>query len=299
MLPDGVDKKDAIRVLVTGYGPFLGYEVNPSWLAVKELQNVVLQAESASKPVVVDDQQAISEHPLSHKNKPIHISVLKVPVVYQSVLSIVPGLHAKPPVLPPSDDKGLPDGPPPPAEGYDLIVHVGVAGPGLMRIEKLAHKYGYDSPDAELKFAPEIKRMSDETTVGKINVAEYYERARLKYELKRPITEYALRGFGEGYEPFDEELKTDIDGDKLVEYLHSVGVDSVKPSVDAGRYLCDFIYYCSLAESLRPLASQTNERDRKRSKVLFVHCPPVDEPLSTQYVTDALKHIVSWICGQT
>lgn len=195
----------------------------------------MLQAESASKPVVVEDQQAISEHPSSQKNKPIHITVLKVPVVYESVLSIVPGLHSQPPVLPPSDNEGLPDGPPPPAEGYDLIVHVGVAGPGSMRIEKLAHKYGYDLPDAEGKFAPEIKRVSGTRSVGGISVAEYYERARLNYDLERPIGEYALRGFGKGYEPFDEELKTDIDGDKLVEYLHSVGVDV---SFDPFNYLC-------------------------------------------------------------
>lgn len=33
----------------------------------------------------------------------------------------------------------------------------------------------------------------------------------------------------------------------------------------------------------------------KKSKVLFVHCPPVDEPLSTEDVIDGLKRVITWV----
>lgn len=50
------------------------------------------------------------------------------------------------------------------------------------------------------------------------------------------------------------------------------------PSSDAGRYLCDFIYYASLNED--------------RSKVIFVHVPPLDEPYTAAELGHSLKMVV-------
>jgi len=63
--------------------------------------------------------------------------------------------------------------------------------------------------------------------------------------------------------------------------------------MDAGHYLCDFIYYCSLAE-----AKRIEKPNEKRTQVLFLHCPPVNQPLSTEDVTDAIKRIIVWTCGE-
>ena len=65
--------------------------------------------------------------------------------------------------------------------------------------------------------------------------------------------------------------------------------------MDAGHYLCDFIYFCSLAESKR--TAKPYEK-RRNTQVLFLHCPPVGQPLGTEEVTDAIKRIVVWICGE-
>lgn len=63
--------------------------------------------------------------------------------------------------------------------------------------------------------------------------------------------------------------------------------------MDAGHYLCDYIYYCSLAE-----AKRANRNDiGKNTKVLFLHCPPVGQPHTTQEVTDAIMKIVTWVCN--
>ena len=63
-------------------------------------------------------------------------------------------------------------------------------------------------------------------------------------------------------------------------------------SMDAGRYLCDFIFYCSLAE-----AKRKHNRTGKVTKVLFVHCPPVGEPQTPYEVAEVLKLIIAHVVG--
>jgi hypothetical protein len=62
--------------------------------------------------------------------------------------------------------------------------------------------------------------------------------------------------------------------------------------MDAGHYICDFIYYCSLAE-----AKRTATRKGKGSKVLFLHCPPVGQPLTSEEVAEAIRRVIVWVCG--
>ena len=72
--------------------------------------------------------------------------------------------------------------------------------------------------------------------------------------------------------------------------------------MDAGHYLCDFIFYCSLAESKRGITPQEKFKERstppRSTPVLFMHCPPVDQPLSTEQVTDAIQRVILWVCGR-
>ncbi|KZT11054.1 peptidase C15, pyroglutamyl peptidase I-like protein [Laetiporus sulphureus 93-53] len=97
----------ALRVLVTGFGPFGPITVNPSWLAVKPLHNTTV-------------------HTLGAFPKPIHITSLEVATSYATVLSLV---H------PPSARTSI-------SGGYDFILHVGVANPGNMRTELCGRKHG-------------------------------------------------------------------------------------------------------------------------------------------------------------
>ena len=72
--------------------------------------------------------------------------------------------------------------------------------------------------------------------------------------------------------------------------------------MDAGHYLCDFIFYCSLAEAKRYVTPQENLKELntpiRSTPVLFMHCPPVDQPLSTEQVTDAIQRVILWVCGR-
>lgn len=289
------------NVLITGFGPFSRYAVNPSWLAVKPLHNTILTIDSPDEPVIVDDQSPTAEaNSFTQDTRDIHLSTLQVPVTYEDVLAIVPGLHARPPVLPPSADPDLPDIMLP-ADGFDLIFHVGVAGRGPLRMERVGHKFGYNMKDATGSLAPIVRVTREENSnsnrgQSEPSEMERTERARLsEYLIESPVdgTEPPKRGFGKGYESFAEEIFTEIDVEKLVHHLKKVGVEQIYSSLDAGHYLCDFIYYCSLAESKRA----SGKADKSTTKVIFLHCPPVDQPLSTEEVTEAIKKSVIWLCG--
>lgn len=72
--------------------------------------------------------------------------------------------------------------------------------------------------------------------------------------------------------------------------------------MDAGHFLCDFLFYASLAEAKRNAAKQEKDKARstppKMTPVLFMHCPPVGQPFETEEVTDAIKKVVLWVCAR-
>ncbi|KAF9048310.1 peptidase C15, pyroglutamyl peptidase I-like protein [Hymenopellis radicata] len=223
------------RVLVTGFGPFRHFKINPSWLAAEQLHSNVLFTNDGPKP------------------ESIEITSIQVPVVYQDVLQIVPGLHASPPVLPGEFADRASDDP------YSLIVHIGVARAGPLRFERLGHKTGYNMPDHENKMADIVDASCSP----------------------------ALRGFAASkYLALPEELTTSVDAVAIVNKLAKQGV-LIRSSVDAGHYLCDFIYYCSLAESR--LAG-------KGTPVIFIHCPPIGQPLTTDQVAAGVRDIIVSAC---
>lgn len=73
--------------------------------------------------------------------------------------------------------------------------------------------------------------------------------------------------------------------------------------MDAGHYLCDFLFYGSLAEAKRVARGQEKDKIRntppRATPVLFMHCPPDGQPLKTEAVTSAIKFIVAWVCRST
>ncbi|KAJ7594794.1 hypothetical protein C8J56DRAFT_927690 [Mycena floridula] len=296
-MPSHVDvsseEETTFYVLCTGFGPFSHYKdpgSNPSWLAVKPLHDTVIDLDEPSEPIGAEQEG--SDIP---KNR-IHISALEVPVVYEAVLDTVPGLHLQPPILPPEARNG--SFPTPPSRGYDLIFHIGVAGRGPLRLEKVGHKLGYQMKDASGKLAPLVESLVQDFNRNRDEFLGAVNMEMLAMDMVE--THGAVdggprlnRGFGTGYEKFPEELYTDIDLTALVHDLKRQGVEQIYTSMDAGHYLCDFIYYCSLAESRRSAYEKGRAYSyEKGSTVLFMQCPPVGLPLSTTEVTDAIRRII-------
>ncbi|GAA6025748.1 hypothetical protein JCM10207_009284 [Rhodosporidiobolus poonsookiae] len=123
----------------------------------------------------------------------------------------------------------------------DLIVHVGVGLAGSVRLEQRARKWGYEKRDVDGELGPLEER-------GK----------------RRGCAGEELRGVA-------EELRTQVAGEKVVDFLRRSGVEHVGLSEGAGLYLCEYTFYSSLAAAL--LADPSSP-----TPVQFVHVPPLGQP---------------------
>lgn len=166
-------------------------------------------------------------------------------------------------------------------------------------MERVGHKIGYRMKDTAGQYAPIVDYLPDPSTLEPAQ-AEMLEQARLSIasiaDAASPVDapiDAPTRGFGKGYEGFAEDIYSSIDVEKLVHDLKEMGVEHVYSSMDAGHYVCDFAYYCSLAEAKR--TSMKHDKGR-HTKVLFMHCSPAGLPISTEDVVDAVKKIVMWVC---
>ncbi len=90
---------------------------------------------------------------------------------------------------------------------------------------------------------------------------------------------------GKCVEDGPEVIETQFDLHKVCESLSTLNKEiDFRVSDDAGRYLCDFIYYRSLHLSACP--------------VLFVHVPPLDTPYSAAQLGRALRDIVEVLLAE-
>ncbi|GAA6023579.1 hypothetical protein JCM8202_005811 [Rhodotorula sphaerocarpa] len=258
MPPVDAGKERPLHVHLTGFGPFRNVPVNPSWLAVQPLDGQVLTEPPA--PLVRGSSEASAAGPGGGgagppppQRRPIRITASLLPVEYVAVERLAPALQ---------EESRDPGSPPP-----DVVIHVGVSGSdSAIRLEQRARKVGYLSPDAQGRLAP----------------AEGAEGA----------AQGARRGFvGEEWAEAPEELRTRVDGERVIERVKGRGVEYISLSEDAGLYLCEYSFFASLATAQRLNPSSP-------TPVQFVHVPPVGRPYSVEELTAALKLIV-WAIGET
>jgi pyrrolidone-carboxylate peptidase len=284
----GAVPEDALRVLLTGFGPYSTYSDDYSWRIVKTFHDTLLPCPEPHGPVVHDH----ASPPIN--SRPIHITSLYVPVSYQAVLDVVPGLHAHPPVIPPPrPEDNMIFVPPPTDRQYDFILHVGVAGRGPLRIERQAHRSGYQMKDNDGNYAS-LTSTKDFRRHGPpegIKLIQDYT-----HDVGIDSIGPPQRGFGDGYDG-PEEMMTQIDATTLVQDLKISGIEDMQDvytSMDAGHHLADYIYYCSLAESRR----RTKPYEKRATQVLFIHSPPANQPLSAEQTCLGIRYTIMWVCRE-
>lgn len=222
------------------------------------LHNTVLYTEPTTPETNGRNDPATAyAEPMQQDGPPVRIQVyittLQIPVSYQDVLAVTPGLHARPPILPlPADPAFAPVHLPP--NGFDFIFHIGVAGRGPLRIERLAHKLNYKMKDEEGQYAPvvqlpkdpapqepteaermEIQRLFAGGVVpvaaiegppgpngfrGVMDVATGERLSESSHHEHQPN-----RGFGKGYKTFADELYTEVDVTRLIFHLKKTGIE--------------------------------------------------------------------------
>jgi pyroglutamyl-peptidase len=188
-------------------------------------------------PFSPDQMQIVAdvEHPNcfpSNDPQHIHISALQIPPTYDAAFDCVTALHARPPVIPPSNPPSAKVAPPP-EHGYDFVFHVGLAGRGPFRIERLAHKSGYRMKDSSNQYAPIIEFLPEVNPLEP-SQAEILDQMRISsanLSIMVPMgpvdttIDHHVRGFGKGYELCAEDLHTMIDVEHLVYAMKEQGVE--------------------------------------------------------------------------
>ncbi|CUS13842.1 unnamed protein product [Tuber aestivum] len=162
-------------------------------------------------------------------------------VAYATVTSEIPPLHTA------TDNE------------FDYILHVGLGKAGGYHLERRAFEDGYVFGDVDGK----VPGGADAAPERGIMHSEGEERR-----------EPGGREFGcaldlqwvvEGVEKFEPE---ETPGKEL----------PIKVSDDAGRFLCEFIYYTSL----KAACEKEGNGKLKSEKVLFMHVPPLAEPFGVE-----------------
>ncbi|KAK0535211.1 hypothetical protein OC835_002450 [Tilletia horrida] len=202
---------------------------------------------------------------------------------------------------------------PAPSQGSDRQLRQRKMPTWLRANHKLALPRVGDKADLEQQRRPpdDVEEDLTETQRARKRLRSYkkfLERHPRGMAFERPFLEKRpAGGFDEGYEEFAEVEEADVDTDLLVEWLRQMSYQNVFESRDGGGWLCEFILYCSLCESRRPnpflgQASQAidgstwGEQAAQGAKVLFIHCPPVGEPLSVKQIRAAVRATVWWVC---
>ncbi|KAI1399969.1 peptidase [Hypoxylon fuscum] len=132
-----------------------------------------------------------------------------------------------------------------PAQKVDYVIHIGMAGPDhVYSLERRGHRDGYDKQDVDGQLLGDDQRR------------------------KREGDQWI-------WHDVPEELLTDLDIEKIYKRWVERTPDDIhlKISDDAGHYLCDFIYFSSLAHL---------HKQQRPKKVVFFHVPlhPDEESIS-------------------
>ncbi|KAH8675354.1 putative pyroglutamyl peptidase type I [Xylariales sp. PMI_506] len=144
-----------------------------------------------------------------------------------------------------------------PGQKFDLAVHLGMAGPPIVySVERRAHRDGYRHKDVDGNLLGDEKRHEEQGD------------------------DWIWHGV-------PDEILSDLDIDDI--YKRWVGRSPIKEnatlriSEDPGRYLCDFIYFSSLAH----LWKQNRAR-----KVVFFHVPATNGQEHVETGTELLLQLI-------
>ncbi|ERS95509.1 pyroglutamyl peptidase type [Sporothrix schenckii 1099-18] len=248
---------EEFTVLVTGFDAFKSeYPQNPSWEIARRLPEYL----PARTKTASSTASSTTTAPSPASVPPVRIVVYPGPVRvnYQAVRTLVPTLWDGTPTKVgggayddgKEDKEGREGTEFTPPKNIDLVLHIGMAGPRLhYALERVGRRDGYTLRDV------------DDQLLGDTPA-------------DRGDPRWPWYGV-----PAALESHLDLD-DVLARWRgHAAPGADLRISVDAGRYLCDFIYFSSLAHLYR----RDQEADHKdaryaRRRVAFLHVPAAATP---------------------
>ncbi|KAI1107709.1 peptidase [Jackrogersella minutella] len=148
-----------------------------------------------------------------------------------------------------------------PEQKIDYVIHIGMAGPQpVYSIERRGHRDGYDKPDVDGQLLGDEQRR------------------------KREGDKWV-------WSDVPAELITDLDIENIYQRWVQRSPDNLRSqlrlSEDAGHYLCDFIYFSSLAH-LHKL--------QRPKKVIFLHVPLNPDEQSLRRGKELALQLIRSVC---
>ncbi|EHY54625.1 hypothetical protein ABEF92_002458 [Exophiala dermatitidis] len=219
-----------IKVLVTGFGPFKSFLVNPSWLIASALPHELYPTTSPSSPVPAYKITLI-----------VHSSAMRVS--YSSVSEMMPSLISQ--------------------HDPDFILHIGVAGGrDCYSLETRAHRDGYRIKDVDDKdgFARGESMWKKEGVPDVLFVGwdEADVLKRWEAGVQTGLLEHGFLGPANADSRTNTSISSSIWGSSETAANVAAAVQAaraeenrkksaVKLSRDAGRFLCEYLLFESLS----------------------------------------------------
>ncbi|KAK6351309.1 hypothetical protein TWF718_004473 [Orbilia javanica] len=231
---------------------------------------------ASSLPSVLPEKY-IQHAPESVKSQHLQVSIIPhveaVPVSYDKVTKLIPTLY-----------QDLP--------GVDLFVHIGVMPFGYYRVEERARKGPYGPPEGDPNGRADVDGKYPEN-----NEAGRAARGKVPKEVHEILSGLDLEAICKDIENAKKDSTDDFEVPKV--------------SNDAGLYLCEFIYYNSLAESIyddeakyeseypepRPVTDPTAETPTS-SRAIFIHVPSIMTDEWLEKSKETVKRIIGAIAVQ-
>ncbi|KAK4705858.1 pyroglutamyl-peptidase, partial [Phenoliferia sp. Uapishka_3] len=244
------------RVHITGFGPFRQIRENPSTIATAPLNGTILTSPPPPlNSLAISPPHADAQSP---NYSSISITTESIPTAYIDVNERVHKLHG----LSDAEDNDQAVA----HEPYDLILHVGLGRSGTLCLEQRGRRYGYAKTDVDGKYAP-------------IAGPEGYQRQGYVSEEWDGLASVGPQG---------EEMRPKVNGVKVRDWVRSMGAEKIILSEDAGLYLCEFIFFGSLAAAKRPSAGG------KETFVQFLHIPGpgFKQETTPTYTSEGSVHVL-------
>ncbi|KAL3460232.1 hypothetical protein BJX64DRAFT_263445 [Aspergillus heterothallicus] len=228
-LPSSSVDPEEISVLITGFGPFKSNVVNASYLIASSLPTALSLRTDTPDGMLVNRRIAIHVHP-----SPISVAYSAVREIIPVIMEDYVKAHGRQP---------------------DIVIHMGIAATrNYYSVESKAHRDAYHMPDNLGRAGFE----DGEKPWRELGLPHLLKAGRSD-PATEPVAKLDLTSSGANLSPHPPDAA-------FLKIWQALGPSSadIRISEDAGRYLCEFIFYTSLS-----LAFQEG-RDRN---VVFFHVP--------------------------
>ena len=272
-----------IHVLVTGFGPFKSFTINPSWLIASSLPSSLEPLEQdnlAALPPrpnhalvnLINRPQQDSVQPLRNPNRKsyrIHVHVYPAPVkvAYSTISSTISTL------LNPATN--------PEQISYDYVLHIGLAsGRDSYTLETVAHNKDYIITDVDEcdGFVPGTKAWIQQGIPENLSVGWHGQDVLRRWEVD---VDQKWDEHIKNVQPGVTGLRSWVAAHALLRHESPTSRKPVvKLSRDAGRFTCEYILMSSLAhrwkesndQQTRAVIGHDSPAERI-GKVAFLHVP--------------------------